>query len=155
MPKVLTIDPGDLTRPNFPKIVEQMLKKGIDVEVTSKTHVISLWRAIQRAGYWSWSYRVGERAWRVRLSKKPTTGKVNPLIEECQQKFKTPYGQWRQHVPALLEGKAIPLPTKEEANQFSRSARYHLRKEEAPPFKIVITPEKRKFVVQLVWKESE
>jgi len=152
--KVLTIDPGDLNRPDFSKIVERMLKGRFDVELSSKTHVISLWRAINRAGYWSWSYRTGDAIWRVRLSKEPTTDKPNPLIAEYKRTSKTSYRQWRTSIPDLLAGKTITMPTKEDANRFSWSARYHLRKEKTPPFSITITPDRKKFAVRLVWKDA-
>lgn len=152
VPKLLKIKPVELNRPNFPSIVQRMVDDGLDVEVSSKTHVISLWRAISRAGFWSWSFRVGEAAWRVRLSKTPIDGTINPLIEECKRTFKTQYCQWRKYIPDLIDGKAIMMPTMDEATRFSRSARYHLKKEELPPFKVIITPNEGKFDVNLILK---
>ena len=155
MRRLLKIASDELSRPNFPSIVRRMLEEHLDVQLASKTHVISLWRAITRAGYWSWSYRVSEDAWLVRLSKTPATDQENPLIKEYDRTFKTQYCQWKQHIPDLMRGKAISLPSKDEAVRFGNSARYHLNKEQFPPFKITVTPtaDGEGFEVKLVKKK--
>lgn len=132
-----------------------MLEERLDVQLASKTHVISLWRAITRAGFWSWSYRVDENAWIVRLSKRPATDRENPLIKEYEQVSQTRYCQWKQHIPDLKKGKTISLPSKDEAMRFGNSARYHLNKEQFPPFKITVkpSPDGKGFDVKLVRKK--
>lgn len=150
--KLLKVKIPPFTRPAFSDIVEKMVKQGVDVELSKQAHVLSLWRAINRAGYWSWSYKTGESAWRVRLSKTPVDGFSNPLVQECKRDYDTSYENWKKLNAELLKTEKVLLPTKEEATKFSRSARYHLRQAKVAPFSLTVFPDGKKYAVKLTWK---
>lgn len=153
VPKLLKVECDEFSRPNFTSIVKRMLKDGLDVQLASKSHVNSLWQAITRAGYWSWSYRISDDAWLVRLSKTPASERENPLVKEYQRTFEPEHRPWRKLVPDLLKGKVVTLPTKEEATRFAISVRYHMKKEKMPAAKVTVTPEGEGFAVKLVTKD--
>ena len=154
VPKLYKVEISPFTRPDFSAIVQQMVKRGVDVELSTQAHVLSLWRAINRAGFWSWSYKTGESAWRVRLSKTSVDGKPNPLVQECKRNYDTSYESWKRLKEELLKKETVVLSTKEEATKFAQSARYHLRQAKSPPFSLMVVPEGKKYAVKLTWKEA-
>lgn len=152
VPKLFKVEVPPFTRPAFSDIVQKMVEQGVDVEVSKQAHVLSLWRAISRAKYWSWTYKTGESTWRIRLSKTPVDGKPNPLAQECKRNYDTSYESWKKLNEELLKKGKVLLQTKDEATKFSRSARYHLRQAKSDPFSLTVVPEGKKFAVQLTWK---
>jgi len=153
-PPVLIVKHSSLQRPSFPRIVEKMIEKGVDVSVPKRTYVTSLRRAIVRAGYFCWTHHTGEANWLVRLSKTPTKGTANPLANKRERSYKTQYDRWKKSVSELARTGTIWLRTKDEAYLCATSVRYHLHKNKGfSPFSLRTARLDRKYQITLKWKE--